>query len=378
LTIPELRLASVLDAASDAMLVAAADGRILFFNKACESLFGYDSAQMVGRSVKSLLPPTGTDEIGEGCIGNDGISNDRISNDLAACFGSLCEQRRVEMRARDGREISAEVALSAAPTSNGNQYLVVLRRPTAGGAAPQPNQYEDELARAARRSALEEVGNALAHKLNQPLTAIILYLQAVERAYGRETAGNSLPEPVAAILKKAVHEAERASGMLHGMRHSRDSNGEKSHLADVNQAVEDAIDFAGFGARPGPQIGRFLTPLLPPVPVDRVELQKALIALIRGALDEAGRRHADGIQLTTSCGHGHVAVVAETAVSGGEFADNCAVSTNGRRNCEKELAAARAIARSHGGDLVVDADGRDSRARFTLRLPLCAVTTTLA
>jgi two-component system, LuxR family, sensor kinase FixL len=366
---PELWLASLLDAASDAMLVAAADGRILFFNKACENLLGYDAAQIIGRSVRSLLPPTGNNEIG----------NDRISNDLAACFGSLCEHRRVGMRARGGSAVSVEVTLSAAPTPAGQQYLVVLRPATAGGSNPQENQCEGELAQAARQSALEDVGSAFAHKLNQPLTAVILYLQAVERAYGRETAGSPLPEPVAAILGKAVHEAERASSMLHGLRHGRDSDRERSHFTDINQAVGDAIDLAGFHGRRQPHIDRILAPGLPSVSVDCVELQQALVALIRGTLDEAGRRHADGIRLTTGCWDGHVAVVAETAVNGGgEFADNCAVSTNGRRNCEKDLAVARAIARSHGGDLVVDADGSDHGARFTLRLPLPAGTTSLA
>jgi two-component system sensor kinase FixL len=327
---------------------------------------------MVGRSVKSLFPPTGEDEIGD-----HRTAHDTIIKDVAACFGPLCDRRRVGLRARDGREISAEVTLSAAPTSSGNQYLVVLRRPTDGGADPQTNEHE--LASAMRQSALEEVSSAFAHKLNQPLTAVILYLQAVERAYGRETAGNPLPEAVAAILKKAVHEAERASSMLQGMRHNGDSNGEKSHLADINHAVEDAIDVAGLGARPGPHIDRLLTPRLPPVPFDRAALQQALIALIRGALDEAGQRHAAGIRLTTGCWQGHVTVVAETSGNGGdEFADNCAASTNGRRICEKDLAVARAIAQNHGGDLVVDAEGRDRGARFTLRLPLPRVTTSLA
>jgi two-component system, LuxR family, sensor kinase FixL len=354
LATPELRLASLLDAASDAVLVTAADGRILLFNRACETLFGYDCAQVLGRNVRSLLP-----------INGDGT-------DPAISFIPSGEQRRVVMCARDGREITADVAVSAAATPAGQQYLVVIRQPAAAGPDVPTRRDEDELARAARQSALDQVSSAFAHKLNQPLTAVILYLQALDRAYGRETNGNALPEPVAAILKKAVHEAERASSMLHGLRDSRD--GEKAPGADVNQAVQDALDLVGGGQ--GTAIDRLLAPLLPAVPVDRDTLLQALTAMIRSALGEADRRHGGGIRLTTGCWRGHVTVECETAATdGGDSAANCAVSTNSRRNCEKDLAVARAIARNHGGDLLVDADGRDRGARFTLRLPLPAVST---
>jgi two-component system sensor kinase FixL len=229
------------------------------------------------------------------------------------------------------------------------------------------------VARAARQSALEEIGSALAHKLNQPLTAVILYLQAIGRAYDRETSGRRLPDAVAAILEKAVHEAERASGMLQTLRHVPRCDDERPRFADVNQVLEDAIDLVGVRVRPGLQIDHDLAPCLPAVQIERFELQQALIALIRGAVEDSRGRDVGGIRLTTHCSCGQVAVVVETAVGdGGELADNCAASTNGRRNCEKDLAIARAIAQNHGGNLVVDADGQDRGARFTLRLPVPA------
>jgi hypothetical protein len=59
---------------------------------------------------------------------------------------------------------------------------------------------------------MDEMGAALAHELNQPLTAIMLYLQAATRTLARaEQAGE--PPSVKAfkpVLEKAVHEAERA------------------------------------------------------------------------------------------------------------------------------------------------------------------------
>ena len=203
---------------------------------------------------------------------------------------------------------------------------------------------------------------------------MILYLQAIGRAYGRETSGNELPEKVVTILEKAVREAERASSFLQRIRQLHEPDGMMSQSVDLNHAIEDVLDLGVFVERRGAPIERRLAPRLPPVRGNRLELQQALITLVRGALATAARAGADGIRLTTQRLGGNVAVVAELrpSTTQGEIASNCAESTDGRRNCEKDLAIARAIARGHGGELTVDCDGRDRGTKFTLRLPLPA------
>lgn len=52
----------------------------------------------------------------------------------------------------------------------------------------------------------------LSHELNQPLTALMLYLRAVEQALPE-----SANERARDILRKAVHEAERASAIARRM-----------------------------------------------------------------------------------------------------------------------------------------------------------------
>lgn len=351
----EWRLASVLDAAAEAILIVADDGTVVFFNQACERLFGYAAGQIVGGDVTMLLPPQAP--------GGDGWK---------ALLRAPDAHAQVTLRGRGGEEFAADVTVTSAKTADGQHYLVMVRKKMP--LAAEEAAAQADLVRAARGAAMDELSAALAHKLNQPLTAVILYLQAIGRAFGRETSGSELPEKVAAILDKAVREAERASRLLQCLRQGRGHDAVAPEPTDINQAVEDAIGHGRFGDRGGAQIDRLLTPRLPPVRVERDALQQVLIALIRSALARAVPGRAAGVRLTTRRFADHVAVMAEVpaASDGGEFIGNCAESTDGRRNCEKDLAIARAIAHGHGGDLTVDGDGRDRGTRFTLRLPLLA------
>ena len=51
----EARLHSVLDTAPDAIVVMDARACVLVFNKACEKMFGYRAADVVGSNVKMLM-----------------------------------------------------------------------------------------------------------------------------------------------------------------------------------------------------------------------------------------------------------------------------------------------------------------------------------
>jgi len=49
-------LRTVLDTAVDGIILIDASGSVLMFNKACETLFGYNAEEVVGQNVKMLMP----------------------------------------------------------------------------------------------------------------------------------------------------------------------------------------------------------------------------------------------------------------------------------------------------------------------------------
>jgi PAS domain S-box-containing protein len=58
----ESRLRAVVDTAVDGVILIDANGAILMFNPACERLFGYAAAEVMGRNVKMLMPAPYQDE----------------------------------------------------------------------------------------------------------------------------------------------------------------------------------------------------------------------------------------------------------------------------------------------------------------------------
>ncbi|MGQ3032213.1 MAG: PAS domain-containing protein, partial [Ferrovibrionaceae bacterium] len=52
----EAQLRTVIDTAVDGMVIIDATGRIELFNPACERLFGYGAAEVIGQNVRILMP----------------------------------------------------------------------------------------------------------------------------------------------------------------------------------------------------------------------------------------------------------------------------------------------------------------------------------
>lgn len=99
-------------------------------------------------------------------------------------------------------------------------YLRIVRDQRPQLAAEQKiNELQADLVHAARLWAMDEMGAAIAHELNDPLTALLLYLQTIEQASRWQTEAGMVPTSLQDMLQKAIHEAERACNIIERMRH---------------------------------------------------------------------------------------------------------------------------------------------------------------
>lgn len=355
----------MLDTAVDGIIVIDEQARILVFNKACEKLFGFKAAEMLGRNIKAIMPREYAEH-------HDRFIADYIRTGVAKIIGV---GREVHGQHRDGAVFPIELSVGEAITPLGRQFIGVIRdlRPRKE-AEQRLSQLQGELLHLARVSAMDEMGGALAHELNQPLTALMLYLQAVVRTIKRQGSDGPFTEQVMGILNKAVHEAERAGNIIQRMRHFIEKRDPQRRLVDLGPLIDDAIELTLLGSKPGVRVTRDLPPNLPGVMVDPVQVQQIVVNLVRNACEALKGQEAPEVRVSARNEGGSLVLDIEDNGPGipPDSVPNLfkAFSTSKRSGLGLGLAISRTIAQNHGGDLTVDPGGNGRGACFQLHLPL--------
>ncbi|MCX7323773.1 MAG: PAS domain S-box protein [Hyphomicrobiales bacterium] len=364
-TLSEARLESVLETAPDGIIVMDEGARILVFNKACESLFGYNAAEVIGENVRILMPQAHHD-----------------NHDLYVQRYRATGERRiigigreVEGRRKDGSIFPLDLSVGEAQTPNGRQFIGVIRDLSARHETERRlASVQADLIRVTRVSALDEMGSVLAHELNQPLTAIMLYLQALEREVHRIQVTHSRLEPRASeLLGKATREAQRAGSIIQRVRQLVEKRAPERKNANLNAVVDEALELAMLGRQRSVYLRRFGQMQLPGVLIDTVQIQQIVLNLTRNAI-EACQREADPTVTVTTWAEGDIVCLSVADNGPGIPAERMRTLFNAFRSEAGTgmgigLTISRAIAQNHMGELLVDPGGDGKGACFTVRLP---------
>ncbi len=223
-----------------------------------------------------------------------------------------------------------------------------------------------------RLAGIDAVGAALSHELNQPLTALVIYLQALQRrtAASGMTAGGQIHE----IAEKALREAERATDIVRRMRRLSLRAEPERQPIDINALASETIDNALVGVPTHPVIERDFARDLPAVLGDPVQIRQVMVNLIKNAAEATQLVDVPRIAISTSRDEG---MVHFTVRDNGRGIDPRIVGklfrafeTSKANGQGLGLAISRMIAQNHGGDLVMTSAGGDQGAAFALKLPL--------
>jgi two-component system sensor kinase FixL len=362
-TVSEARLASVLGTAPDGIVVVDEAGTVLTYNAAAERMFGRAARDVIGRNVTLLMP-----EEFAALEGGD------LSRYLSSGFRRFIgHSREVRARHADGTVFPIELSVGEARTPEGRQFIGIMRdsRPRKE-AERRLNQLQADLVHIARVSAIDEMGAVLAHELNQPLTAITLYLQAIRRSAAKNQTPD-LPDATREILGKALREAERAAAIIQRMRSFVEKREPERAPSDVQALVDEAVELTLLGHRPHVRIERVRAEDVPALAVDAVQIQQVVVNIMRNALD-AVRRSPDPCVRVASWAEREFVLVAITDSGPGIAPDVLpnlfrAFNTTKRSGLGLGLSISKTIAQNHGGDLWVDPGGEGRGATFTLQLP---------
>jgi PAS domain S-box-containing protein len=150
-------------------------------------------------------------------------------------------------------------------------------------AEEQLRQTQEDLARVIRVASMGALAAAIAHEVNQPLTAIVTNGQFCLRQLDATT---SNPDELRAAIGGIVDDGTRASAVISRIRGLLTKEAPNRTELDINQIIQDAtILLRNELTRNGVSLRTELASDLPRVPGDPVQLQQVLINLIMNAIE---------------------------------------------------------------------------------------------
>jgi C4-dicarboxylate-specific signal transduction histidine kinase len=147
----------------------------------------------------------------------------------------------------------------------------------------QSEQQRQQLIHLTRVAVLGELSGALAHELNQPLTAILSNAQTAQRLLAR---ASSDPAELQEILADIVQDDHRAGAVLSKLRTLIRKEEIRYAELDLNQIVDEVLNLVHSDLiERRIHVETDLHDGLPSVRGDRVQIQQVLINLVRNACD---------------------------------------------------------------------------------------------
>src|SRR3954453_10360286 len=171
-------LTSILDTVPDAMIVIDERGIIHSFSSAAERLFGFAPADVLGTNVKRLMPSPYREN-------HDGYLERYLRTGERRIIGI---GRLVVGERKDGSTFPMELAVGEMRSSNQRFFTGFIRDLTERQQTEaRLQELQSELVHISRLTAMGEMASALAHELNQPLSAIANYMKGSRRLLDGET-----------------------------------------------------------------------------------------------------------------------------------------------------------------------------------------------
>ena len=267
----ELRL--MFDDAPIGMFTAGLDGQFNEVNPALVRLLGYTAQALLTMRCVDLTHH------------NDRALIERSLSALVSGAQTSCTCR-VRWLRNDGEVLTVALhgAVAAAGTMSAGFIIgQVIDHSEQVRSELESREARERLAQVGRVTTLGEMASAIAHEINQPLTAISSYSQACIRLMNQ---GNADQQLLFESLQAIAGQALRAGDVVRRIRGfvgHRDSSREAVALNDVITSVLElaAIDASSNHAH----LHTELAADLPLVLVDPVQIQQVCLNLIRNAID---------------------------------------------------------------------------------------------
>jgi len=274
---------------------------------------------------------------------------------------------------KDGSTFPMELAVGEMRSSDRHFFTGFIRDITQRQQSEaRLQELQSELVHVSRLTAMGQMASALAHELNQPLSAIASYMKGSRRLL--ESGGEDRSSLLRDAMDKAGDQALRAGQIIRRLREFVGRGDSERRVESVKKLIEEASALALVGTKDqGIRVRFQFDPAVDLVLVDKVQIQQVLLNLLRNAVEAMERSQRRELIISTAAGDDDMVAVSVVDTGSGIAPELISqlfqpFVTNKRHGMGVGLSICRTIVEAHGGQITVEPNPDGGTIfRFTLR-----------
>jgi PAS domain S-box-containing protein len=273
-----VELGTILDTATDGVLVLDRSGRIITANHTAEALFGYEASDMAGESVLTLLAPE-----------SHGAARDYIDALNSHGVASLLNDgREVLGRVRQGGTIPLFMTMGRISDGSEPKFCAVLRDITAWKMAEKELLSSKQAAEQANAQK-SDVLTKISHELRTPLSAIMGFAEVMMEERLGPVGNERYKEYLRDIHASGAHVLSLVNDLLDLAKIEAGKFDLEFGAVDANAVIAGSVNLIQPQAARAKVVVRVgLMPRLPQIVADERSLRQIILNLLSNAVKFTG------------------------------------------------------------------------------------------